>query len=165
MSRMPRRSPSVSAFREGARSGARRRVTLPCQAVREHDFKLVADRILDVSVEGALLPLRIPVLTGESVIVSFEIPGTWIDVEATVARVVHGRRPDDDGLAVGVLFDRISPAAKAALAAYLHGRAPASRRTRAVAPSIMPAPRSPVVDGLGILRAVVSAWQDLGTTP
>lgn len=142
-------------------------VTLPCQAVREHDFKLVADRILDVSVDGALLPLRIPVLTGESVIVSFEIPGTWIDVEATVARVVHGRRPGDDGLAVGVLFDRMAPAAKAALAGYLHGRAPVSRRERATSSgSSAPGarPQGNVVDGLGVLRAVVSAWQGLGAT-
>jgi hypothetical protein len=108
--------------RETRRGASRREVVLPCQAVREHDFKLIADRTLDISAEGLLLPLRTRVLTGETLIVSFAIPGMWIDAEATVARVVHGRRPGDDGLAVGVIFDRIAPSARAALAGFLHGR-------------------------------------------
>ncbi|HVH42524.1 MAG TPA: PilZ domain-containing protein, partial [Labilithrix sp.] len=110
------------ALRDSRRGTTRRDVALPCQAVREHDFKLIADRTLDISVEGLLLPIRTPVLTGDSIIVSFEIPGMWIDVEGTVARVIHGRRPGDDGLAVGVVFDRIAPSARAALAGFLHGR-------------------------------------------
>src|SRR5689334_5653386 len=89
--------------RSSRRSAARREVVLPCQVVREHDFKLIADRTLDISVEGLLLPLRTRVLTGESLIVSFAIPGIWIDAEATVARVIHGRRPGDDGLALGIV--------------------------------------------------------------
>lgn len=115
--------------RESRRAASRRAVVLPCQAVREHDFKLIADRTLDISADGLLLPLRTPVLTGESLIVSFAIPGLWVDAEATVARIVHGRRPGDDGLAVGVVFDRISPSTRAALAGYLHARkAPLPRR-------------------------------------
>jgi hypothetical protein len=108
----------------GRRNGMRRDVVLPCQAVREHDFKLIADRTLDVSTDGLLLPLRARVLTGDSLIVSFAIPGLWIDVEATVARVIHGRRPGDDGLAIGVVFDRIGIGARTALAGFLHGRRP-----------------------------------------
>jgi hypothetical protein len=96
------------------RGSTRREVTIPCQAVREHDFVLVADRTLDVSVEGMLLPMNRRLLTGETLIVSFAIPGTWIDAEAIVTRVVHGRRPGDDGVAVGVMFDVMS----------LHGRPP-----------------------------------------
>jgi len=110
--------------RESRRIATRRQVLLPCQAVRETDFKLIADRTLDVSVDGMLLPVAEPILTGENLIVSFPIPGMWIDAEATVTRVVHGRRPGDDGLAIGVLFDVISPGARAALAGYLHGRPP-----------------------------------------
>jgi hypothetical protein len=170
-------------------------VVLPCQAVREHDFKLIADRTLDISVDGLLLPLRTKVLTGETLIVSFAIPGMWIDAEATVARVVHGRRPGDDGLAVGVIFDRITPSARAALAGFLHGRraplprrGPLARLRRGEEPPrladqhvmrsvLLPnvdevadvtddddatAPADDdTVDGLGILRAVVGAWQSL----
>lgn len=114
----------ASSLRASRRGTSRREVVLPCQAVREHDFTLVAERTLDISIDGVLLPVRRPILTGEPVIVSFAIPGMWIDAEGTVARVVHGRRPGDDGLAVGVLFDRITPSARAALAAFLHGRTP-----------------------------------------
>jgi hypothetical protein len=165
---------------------------LPCQAVREHDFVLIADRTLDISNDGLLLPLRRRVLTGESLIVSFQIPGMWIDAEATVARVIHGRRPGDDGLAAGVLFDRLSPSARAALAGFLHGRksplprrGPLARLRRGeVAPHLadeavmlgmfFSPPEIDVtddaieadeddgnVDGLGVLRAVVGAWQEL----
>ena len=185
--------------RESRRSSLRREVVLPCQAVREHDFKLIADRTLDISVEGLLLPLRTKVLTGESLIVSFQIPGLWIDAEATVARVVHGRRPGDDGLAVGVLFDHISPSARAALAGFLHGRrmslprrGPLARLRRGedaprladeelmsmqqIGPNVTliadvadvkddtsepPVAALKGVDGLGVLRAVVDAWQSL----
>lgn len=121
--------PSSSSFvpaRASRRISTRRGVTLPCQAVRERDFKLIADRTLDISVDGLLLPMDDDghVLTGDSLIISFPIPGMWIDAEATVTRVVHGRRPGDEGAACGVLFDVISPSARAALAGYLHGKPP-----------------------------------------
>lgn len=179
--------------RESRRSASRREIVLPCQAVREHDFKLIADRMLDISVEGLLLPLRTKVLTGETLIVSFSIPGMWIDAEATVARVVHGRRPGDDGLAVGVIFDRIAPSARAALAGFLHGRrfplprrGPLARLRRGkalpqladeglmrnmllpnveeiadVTDEVIAVEEDDSVDGLGVLRAVVGAWQSL----
>ena len=121
--------PSSASFAPAARASrriaTRRDVLLPCQAVRERDFKLIADRTLDISVDGLLLPVAEPILTGETLIVSFPIPGVWIDAECSVTRVVHGRRPGDDGLlAIGVLFDVISPSARAALAGYLHGKPP-----------------------------------------
>lgn len=148
------------------REASRRAVTLPCQAVREQDFELVADRTLDMSTEGLLLPLRTQVLTGESLIVSFALPGMWIDVEATVARIVHGRRPGDDGLAAGVLFDPLSPSARAALAGFLYTEEaplPCPVRgslTRLTAPSLARRQRAQV-DGVGVLSALFSAWRDL----
>ncbi len=181
-------STTPTSLRESRRSASRREVVLPCQAVREHDFKLIADRTIDISVDGLLLPLRTKVLTGETLILSFAIPGMWIDAEGVVARVVHGRRPGDDGLAVGVLFDRIAPSARAALAGYLHGRrvplprrGPLARLRRgnegplladelAMQHTLLPveelADEADVkdddsVDGLGVLRAVVDAWQSL----
>jgi hypothetical protein len=122
----PSSSSFIPAARASRRISTRRGVTVPCQAVRERDFKLIADRTLDISVDGLLLPLAYDeqVMTGETLILSFPIPGMWVDAEATVTRVVHGRRPGDEGPACGVLFDVISSSARAALAGFLHGKPP-----------------------------------------
>lgn len=120
----PSTSSAVPFARSSRRISTRRGVTLPCQAVRERDFKLIADRTLDISVDGLLIPVEEDILTGETLILSFPIPGMWIDAEATVTRVVHNRRPGDDGLACGVVFDVITPSARAALAGFLHGKPP-----------------------------------------
>lgn len=173
----------MTLLHESRRAVVRREITLPCQAVREHDFVLIGDRAIDLSTEGMLVPLKRKVLTGEAIIVSFQVPGMWIDIEAIVARIVHGRRPGDDGLAAGLLFDRLSSASRAALAGFLHGRREplprrgplASLRRGAPAPKLADeaAMRTPLasladvvsadeeVDALGILRAVASAWQSL----
>jgi hypothetical protein len=195
---------SSSPFRllPSRRASSRREVILPCQAVRLEDFRLIADRMIDLSTDGMFLPLRRQVATGESLIVSFSLPGMWIDLEATVARVVLGRRPGDDGLAAGVLFDHVPAATRAVLAGFLHGRrAPLPRRGPLArlrrghdAPQLADAAlmageldfselladpcdvfdvlddddiihEEPIgetsVDGLGVLRAVVGAWQSL----
>ena len=87
-----RRSP-----RKAHRRSTRHSVRLVCQVVRERDFQLVADRIVNLSASGLVVSPADPALTGERLIVSFQIPhsGLWVDAEATVARVVHGRRPGE----------------------------------------------------------------------
>jgi len=87
-----RRSP-----RKAQRRSTRRSVRLVCQVVRERDFQLVADRIVNLSATGLVVSPADPALTGERLIVSFQIPhsGQWVDAEAVVARVVHGRRPGE----------------------------------------------------------------------
>lgn len=148
---------------ETRRNATRRAVTLPCQAVRERDFILAADRTLDISTEGMLVPMHRRVAMGDQLIVSFQIPGMWIDAEAIVARIVHNRRPGDDGVAAGLVFDRISSSARAALAGYLHGRRePAPRRPFPVLADLADITCAEEVDAIGILRAVVCAWQGLG---
>src|SRR5579862_3088491 len=90
----------------------RRAVRVDCQVVRERDFKLVGDWAMDLSPDGILVVTRDIVLTGEEVIVSFPIPHTRVivDASATVARVVHGRRPTDrHRRALGIAFDSIGP--------------------------------------------------------
>src|SRR5947207_10524785 len=44
------------------------------------------------------------VLTGEEVVIAFKPPRSnqWFDAIATIARVVHGRRPGDWGLSFGL---------------------------------------------------------------
>jgi hypothetical protein len=90
----------------------RRAVNVACQVVRERDFKLLGDWAVDLSPDGMLVLTRDVVLTGEEVIVSFSVPRTRviIDAVATVARVVHGRRPTDrHRRALGISFDTLEP--------------------------------------------------------
>jgi hypothetical protein len=104
------------------RRAVRRAIRVDCQVVREHDFKLLGDWALDLSPDGMLVVTRDVVLTGEEVIVSFPIPRTRIivDAAATVARVVHGRRPTDrHRRALGIAFDSIAPEHRRLLRASL----------------------------------------------
>ena len=94
------------------RRSVRRAIGLDCQVVRERDFKLLGDWALDLSPLGMLVVTRDDVLTGEEVIVSFPIPRTRVivDAVATVARVVHGRRPSDrHRRALGISFESLEP--------------------------------------------------------
>lgn len=82
---------------------------VPCQVVRLRDFRLVADRVEDVSAGGLLVSPAEPVLTGEPVLISMRFPATgdWLDVEAFVTRIVHGRRPGETARCLGIEFDRL----------------------------------------------------------
>lgn len=82
---------------------------IPCEIVRERDFRLVADRIENLSATGLLVGPADPVLTGERLVFAFRVPLSrrWIDGEATVTRVVHGRRPGEFSRSLGLTFDRV----------------------------------------------------------
>jgi hypothetical protein len=88
----------------------RRILRAKCQVVRERDFRLVADQVVDLSPTGALVMPADPVLTGEVVIISFKLPHIpyWLDAEATVARVVHGRRPGEHTRGLALTFVGLS---------------------------------------------------------
>jgi hypothetical protein len=96
-----RRSPKTP------RGSSRHTVKIACQVVRERDFRLIADRVVDLSATGALVGPADPALTGERILVSFRIPrsSVWIDAEATVTRVVHGRRPGEFSRSLAIEFD------------------------------------------------------------
>ncbi len=104
----------------------RRAVRVDCQVVRERDFKLIGSRGVDLSPLGMLIMAQEPVLTGEPVVVTFRLPRSawWFDAEATVSRVVHGRRPGDLGRCFGVAFDSLEPDARAFLRRALRGVPP-----------------------------------------
>lgn len=97
---------SAILARKMPRRAFRREVLLTCQVVRERDFRLVGYLALDLSTEGMLVSTDMPILTGEPLLVSFRAPRSneWIDTGATVARVIHGRRPGDRGTCLGVEF-------------------------------------------------------------
>lgn len=109
------------------RKSFRRAVFLPCQVVRERDFRLVSSLALDLSTEGILVLTGERILTGESLLVSFRAPKApeWFDMEATVARVVHGRRPGDRGRCLGLRFDPLGDADTFRLFEGIRGLPPA----------------------------------------
>lgn len=96
----------------------RHSVRIPGQIVRDRDFRLVGRHVLDLSLEGMLVLADRPVLTGTSTLVSMKVPfgsPVWLDAEAVVSRVLHGRRAGDRGLSLGLAFTWIDPEARAAL--------------------------------------------------
>lgn len=117
---------SVILTRKQPRRAFRREVLLSCQVVRERDFRLVADLALDLSTEGMLVSTEQRVLTGEELLVSFRPPRSnrWLDVQATVARVVHGRRPSDRGRCLGLVFHSVDPSSRRLLFRHLRGLPP-----------------------------------------
>ncbi len=100
---------------------------LPCQVVRERDFRLIADRVENISLTGLSVSPAEPVLTGEKLIVSFRLPheGIWVDAEARVTRVIHGRRPGEDQRALGLAFEDVSVELQLAIARELMKTPPA----------------------------------------
>ena len=96
------------------RRPSRHRVRLGCQIVRERDFKLVSDQLIELSEYGMLVVPKARVLTGEPLLVSFMAPFTrqFIDTEATVARVLHGRRLGDMGIGLGLDLSAMSESAR-----------------------------------------------------
>jgi hypothetical protein len=113
------------------RRAFRHAVALPCQIVRERDFRLVADVALDLSTAGMLVPTELTVLTGEPLIVSFQAPRSsrWLDTQAVVARVVHGRRPGERGRRLGLAFQDLEIEARHLLFRQLRDLPPATRGT------------------------------------
>ena len=112
--------------RKTHRRAFRREVFLTCQVVRERDFRLVSMLALDLSTDGMLVSTSARVLTGEQVLVSFRGPRSddWFDAEATVARVVHGRRPTDPGRCLGLAFQGVGADWQRALFRRLRGLPP-----------------------------------------
>lgn len=119
------------ALHEPVRRSFRRYVRLDCQVVREHDFVVVGDLALDLSTRGILVRAKKRVLTGEEMIISFKPPrcNQWFDAQATVARVIHGRRPGDYGLCMGLEFHNVERDSERFLFEHLRGlHAPDAQR-------------------------------------
>ncbi len=108
------------------RGALRRAVRVDCQVVREHDFKLVGTRGVDLSPGGMLVMAQEQILTGEPVIVAFRLPRGfyWFDSLATVTRVVHGRRPGDTGRCFGIEFHSLDADTRWFLSLALRGTPP-----------------------------------------
>ncbi len=111
----------------------RRSVRIPCQLVRERDFRLVGRHLIDLSIDGMLVLSDRPVLTGTTTLVSLKVPfgsPIWLDAEAVVTRVLHGRRASDRGRALGLSFTWVDEVARAALERALEWFPAAAPRPR-----------------------------------
>ena len=108
------------------RNAFRRDVLLGCQVVRERDFRLVSSLAFDMSEGGMCVLTAGRVLTGEELLVSFRAPqtGEWFDLQATVARVLHGRRPGDRGRCLGLEFQGFDQAGRWRLSEGIRGLPP-----------------------------------------
>jgi hypothetical protein len=103
------------------RREVRRAVGLTCQVVRERDFRLVSDKALDLSPDGMLVSSEHDMIVGESLIVSFKATqlGLWFDTEASVARIVKGRRDGDLGAGIGLSFSSLDRVKRLILRGHL----------------------------------------------
>lgn len=111
------------------RRGYRRHVHIPYgEVLRERDFRVVSRLTLDLSPFGAMVRADKPVLTGEEVILSLRPARKelWVDVFATVTRVIHGRRTYDTmGPCLGLEFHGLD--AQQTRALYVNMASPETR--------------------------------------
>ena len=93
------------------RRSARRAYRSRCQAVRLSDFRLMGERILDLSPRGALIAFDDEVQRGDEILLDFRAPwlGPFVSVSGRVTRVVHGWRQGDPGYAAAIAFEHLDP--------------------------------------------------------
>ncbi len=117
------------------RTEARRLARLGVTARRLDSWRLVGDRTVDLSPQGMLLLSDERLECGAELVVSFqatELP-IWFDTLATVTRVVEGRRPGDNGRAIGVHFETLPAVSRLILRGHLRKHPPTlPRRERPV---------------------------------
>jgi hypothetical protein len=121
--------------RKNERREVRRAISIPCQIVRERDFRLIAETVLDVSPDGMLVATDVDLEPGENVFVSFRATelGIWFDSEADVTRVVRGRRPGDKGKGIALRFSTMSRVKRLILRNHLRRiPPPVPRRTQRI---------------------------------
>lgn len=122
----------LQLVRPRRRRTLRRAFSTDCQAVRLAGFRLVGERILDLSPRGALLACDGPIDPGDAVILSFRAPdrGPYVDVVGEVRRVIEGWRAGDPGFCAGLRFTDIDRDAQHELLVRLAGFPPPVPRRR-----------------------------------
>lgn len=121
--------------RKNERREIRRAFPLTCQVVRERDFRLVAESALDVSPDGMFVASELDLEPGENVHVSFRAThlGIWFDTDATVARIVRGRRQSDRERGFGLRFTTMPSVKRLILRGHLRRvPPPVPRRTQRI---------------------------------
>lgn len=88
---------------EDRRSG-RREVDVTCYVVRIPSLEVLGERAIEMSPHGMLVVSDTPCEIGETVLVTFDVPGTeeTVTMSGRIARLAPGRRADDPGRAFAV---------------------------------------------------------------
>jgi len=103
------------------RRSVRRDVEVECQVVRAQGGEVLAERAVDLSIDGMLVLSSAACLLGESMLATFRLPGTpsWVTLPARVARVIAGRRHNDPGRAIALEFEVLDVEVQRSLRAAL----------------------------------------------
>ncbi|MDP9152035.1 MAG: PilZ domain-containing protein [Myxococcota bacterium] len=134
------------------RSEVRRAAKLACRVSARSDGRSVALWAVDLSPQGMLVLSDARVDPSERLLVSFhatDLP-IWFDTEATVARVVEGRRAGDRGRALGIRFDSLSAVSRLILRGHFN-RLPPAAAMRDVPPGLL----SPRIDYAAEVRRIL----------
>jgi PilZ domain len=97
--------------RASNRRAIRHAVDLSCSVVREKDSTLTSLRAIDLSPDGMRVELYgLDVDLGDRFFVCFRSTqfGIWFYTDATATRILHGRRPKDQGRGLGLRFGSLS---------------------------------------------------------
>lgn len=112
-------------------------VRIPCQVVRERDFRLMSDTVVNLSMSGMVVVAAHWIFgqslsTGDRFLVSFQVPrrAYWIDTEVTVTRVGRGRRRGEEVPTIALAFDPLDPVAALMLRYALRRLPPAPPQSR-----------------------------------
>lgn len=131
----PGRVEGLKFVHRNDRREVRRAVGLTCQVVRERDFRLISDQAVDLSPDGMLVSSDHDMVVGENLIVSFKATqlGLWFDTEASVARIIQGRRDGDRGAGIGLSFSTLDRVKRLILRGHLRRvPPPLPRRTQRI---------------------------------
>jgi len=115
------------------RRAVRRAVRTRCQLVGVEEFRLLGERVVDLSPRGMLVACDRSTRIGADMLVSFKVPGRdeiWLDAEAVVARIIEGQRFGDAGYCAGLDFTYFEKTARNELLARLAGCPPPVPRRR-----------------------------------
>jgi hypothetical protein len=109
-----------------SRRAVRRAVLRPCVAVATDGYRLLGQRVLDLSPRGMLVTCGQQVEPGDEVFVTFQAPGDglWMNAEAEVTRIVRGSRFSDAGPCVGLRFRDMEGSRRGELLSRLAGIPP-----------------------------------------
>jgi hypothetical protein len=115
------------------RRAVRRAVRTHCQLVGVEEFRLLGERVMDLSPRGMLVACDRSTRIGADMMVSFKVPGRdelWLDAEAVVARIIEGQRFGDVGYCAGLDFTYFEKVARNELLTRLAGYPPPLPRRR-----------------------------------